>query len=137
LRASLSTQKDRVMNLNMHRDEIQLLRSELESARRQFEAVSARASQTNVESQTNQTNISVLNAASPPVDPSKPKVRLNVLVSIFLGTLLGVGLALLLELLNRRVRSADDLADLPNLPLLGQLSSAKRSIEIAGAGASA
>ena len=137
LRAALAAQKERVLQLNKQRDQIQLLRSELDSAQRQFEMVSARASQTNIESQTSQTNISVLNAATPPADPSKPKVLLNVLVSIFLGTLLGVGLALVLELINRRVRSAQDLTDLPNLPLLGQLSSAKRAIKLAGAGARA
>ncbi len=137
LRAALAAQKERVLLLNKQRDQIQLLRSELDSAQRQFEMVSARASQTNIESQTSQTNISVLNAATPPAGPSKPKVLLNVLVSIFLGTLLGVGLALVLELINRRVRSAQDLTDLPNLPLLGQLSSAKRAIKLAGAGARA
>ena len=93
LRAALAAQKERVLQLNKQRDEIQLLRSELDSAQRQFETVSARASQTNIESQTSQTNISLLNPATPPADPSKPKVLLNVLVSVFLGTLLGVGLA--------------------------------------------
>jgi len=137
LRAALAAQKERVLQLNKQRDEIQLLRSELESAQRQFETVSARASQTNIESQTSQTNISLLNPATAPADPSKPKVLLNVAVSIFLGTLLGVGLALVLELINRRVRSAEDLGDLPNLPMLGQLSSAKRAIKLAGAGARA
>lgn len=137
LRAALAAQKTRVLQLNKQRDEIQLLRSELDSAQRQFETVSARASQTNIESQTSQTNISLLNPAVPPADPSKPRLLLNVLVSIFLGTLLGVGLALVLELMNRRVRSTEDLADLANLPLLGQLSSAKRAIRLAGAGARA
>ena len=137
LRAALAAQKERVLQLNKQRDEIQLLRSELDSAQRQFETVSARASQTNIESQTSQTNISLLNPATPPADPSKPKVLLNVLVSVFLGTLLGVGLALVLELVNRRVRSTEDLADLPNLPLLGQLSSAKRAIKLTASGARA
>jgi capsular polysaccharide biosynthesis protein len=49
---------------------------------------------------------------------------LNILVSIFLGTLLGVGLALMLELANRRVRSGDELADALGVPLLGNISSA-------------
>ena len=137
LRAALAAQKDRVLNLNKQRDQIQLLRSELLSAQRQFETVSARASQTSVESQTSQTNISVLNVATPPSDPAQPRVLVNLLVSIFLGALLGVGLALVLELFSRRVRSSEDLADLPNLPLLGQLNSAKRAIKLAGAGASA
>ncbi|MBA4261276.1 MAG: chain length determinant protein EpsF [Comamonadaceae bacterium] len=137
LRAALAAQKDRVLLLNRQRDEIQLLRSELDSAQRQFEMVSARASQTNIESQTNQTNISLLNPATAPIEPSSPQVIFNLLASVFLGTLLGLALVLMLELINRRIRSTEDLVDLPNLPLLGQLSSARRAIKLVGAGARA
>nr|CBA27733.1 hypothetical protein Csp_A03760 [Curvibacter putative symbiont of Hydra magnipapillata] len=124
LQGALATQKARVLLLNKQRDELNVLRRDIESAQRAFEIVSQRASQTNIESQTNQTNIAVLNPASPPPDPSKPRVLLNVLVSIFLGTLLGVGLALVLELMNRKVRSTDDLVEALELPVLGAISSA-------------
>jgi polysaccharide biosynthesis transport protein len=62
---------------------------------------------------------------------------LNILVSIFLGTLLGVGLALMLELLNRRVRSADDLIDALGLPVLGSVSAATGMLARATTGARA
>lgn len=137
LQSALATQKSRVLVLNKQRDELNVLRRDIESAQRAFEVVSQRASQTNIESQTNQTNIAVLNAASPPPDPSKPRVLLNILVSIFLGTLLGVGLALMQELANRRVRSAQDLADALGLPVLGAISSATGMIQPALTGARA
>ena len=124
LQGAVAGQKARVLILNKQRDELNVLRRDIESAQRAFEMVSQRASQSNIESQTNQTNILVLNPAVPPTDPSKPRVLLNILVSIFLGTLLGVGLALVLELANRRVRSGDDLVDALGLPLLGSISSA-------------
>lgn len=122
LQGALAGQKARVLALNKQRDELNVLRRDIESAQRAFEIVSQRASQTSIESQTNQTNIGVLNAATAPADPSKPKLFLNILVSIFLGALLAVGLALMLELANRRVRSADDLADALNLPVLGTIA---------------
>jgi len=122
LQGALAGQKNRVLLLNKQRDELNVLRRDIESAQRAFEAVSQRAAQTNLESQTTQTNIAVLNPASAPPGPSKPKVFLNILVSIFLGTLLGIGLALLLELANRRVRSVDDLLEALNLPVLGSIA---------------
>ena len=122
LQGALAAQKARVLLLNKQRDELNVLRRDIESAQRAFETVSQRASQTNIESQTTQTNIAVLNPAAPPADPSKPKVLLNILVSIFLGTLLGVGLALMLELINRRVRSTDDLAEALDIPVLGSIA---------------
>lgn len=123
LTSALAAQKSRVLKINKQRDELNVLRRDIESAQRAFELVSQRASQTNIESQTNQTNILVLNSATAPTEHSKPRVFLNTLVSIFLGTLLGVGLALMLELSKRHVRSAQDLADGLDLPVLGSISS--------------
>lgn len=135
LQGALSHQKTKVLVLNKQRDELNVLRRDIESAQRAFEQVSQRASQTSIESQTNQTNIAVLNPATAPTDPSKPKVFLNILVSIFLGTLLGVGLVLMLELANRRVRSSADLAEALDLPVLGSVSSAAGMLQHAIAGA--
>ena len=135
LQGALASQKARVLVLNKQRDELNVLRRDIESAQRAFEQVSQRASQTNIESQTNQTNIAVLNPATAPTEASKPKVLLNILVSIFLGTLLGVGLALMLELANRRVRSAQDLLEALDIPVLGAISSATGMFKRATPGA--
>ena len=124
LQGALAAQKARVLLLNKQRDELNVLRRDIESAQRAFEIVSQRASQTNIESQTNQTNIAVLNPAVAPPDPSKPRVLLNTLASIFLGGMLGVGLALVLELMNRKIRSTEDLVEALELPVLGTISSA-------------
>lgn len=126
LRAALEAQKTRVLEINQQRDQINVLRREIESAQRLFDTLSARASQSTLESQTNQTNIAVLNPATPPAKPSGPRTRLNVALAMFLGGLLGVMFAVALEFLQRRVRSADDLSALGELPLLGQVSSARR-----------
>jgi chain length determinant protein EpsF len=137
LQSAVAAQKSRVLVLNKQRDELNVLRRDIESAQRSFEAVSQRASQSNIESQTNQTNISVLNPAAPPTDPSKPRVLLNILVSIFLGMLLGVGLVLAIELRNRRVRSADDLTETLDIPQLGTITSAVGTIKAISIGARA
>ena len=129
LQSALTAQKARVLILNKQRDEINVLRHDIDTAQRSFEALSQRASQTNVESQNNQTNLAVLNAASPPTEASSPRVLLNVLVSIFLGVLLGVSLTLMLELANRRVRSIDDLTQVLALPVLGSIASARKMLK--------
>ncbi len=125
LQGALAAQRSRVLQLNQQRDEVLVLQREVDAAQRAFDAVSARATQTNVESQANQTNVSLLTAAVAPLDHSKPKVFLNLLVSVFLGTLLGVGLALVLELIDRRVRSAQDLTESLGLPLLATIAQAR------------
>jgi len=132
LKRALATQKARVLELNRQRDELRVLRNDIDIAQRAFETISQRAAQTSLESQNSQTNIALLNAATAPIEPSRPRMLLNVLVSIFLGTLLGVGLALMLELANRKVRSSDDLAEALDLPVLGAIASAGRSLKRVG-----
>lgn len=115
---AIAKQKERVLALNKQRDELSVLKRDVESAQRAFEGVSQRSSQARLESLSTQTNAILLAPATEPINPSRPKVFLNLLVSIFLGALLGVGAALMLEMVNRRVRSVDDLADVIDLPVL-------------------
>ena len=118
LRAAIEAHKKRILQLKEGRDEAGVLQREVETAQRSYELVSQRLMQTNLESQNTQTNVSVLTPAQPPLDHSSPKLLLNTALAIFLGTLLGVGAALLMELIDRRVRSAADLAETLGLPVL-------------------
>jgi chain length determinant protein EpsF len=120
---AIQTQKNRVLALNKQRDEISVLKRDVESAQRAFEGVSQRSAQTRLESLSVQTNAVMLNPAAVPTRHAKPKLLLNLLVSVFLGTLLGVGFALMLELANRRVRSAEDLSEATDLPVLASIAS--------------
>jgi uncharacterized protein involved in exopolysaccharide biosynthesis len=121
LRAAVAAQKTRVLELNRARDELGVLLKDLDSAQRAFDAASQRFSQTRIEAQSEQSDVSILNPAVAPLEPSGPRVLLNTLVSILLGTILGVGLAILLELVNRPIRSASDLKDMLGIPVLGTI----------------
>ena len=81
--------------------------------------------QVRLESQSQQTNVTILTPASTPVTPSKPRVILNLLVGVISGAFLGLGLAYFLELNNRRVRSPGDLASITHLQVLSKIPSAK------------
>lgn len=125
LQGAVAAQKARVLEINRQRDEMLVQRRDIESAQRNFDLVSLRAAQTQMESQTSETNIAVLNEALVPTSPSQPRVALNVLVSLVLGGLLALGLALLLEFMHRKVRSTDDLFEVLDLPMLGAVGSAR------------
>ena len=115
---SLEAQKKRVLELTKEHDVINVLKRDVELAQRSFEATSLRSMQVRLESQAVQTNISVLNPASIPTDASSPKMLANMLLSLFLGTLLSVGIALVLEFMDRRVYSAEDLIEAMDIPVL-------------------
>jgi succinoglycan biosynthesis transport protein ExoP len=114
---AMERQKEKVLDLNRQRDQISVLKRDVEVAQRNFEGVSHRSAQTRLESVSVQTNIATLNPASVPTDPSHPRILLNLLASIFFGTVLGVAVAFGLELRNRRVRSIEDLMDAVQMPV--------------------
>ncbi|MGF6274136.1 succinoglycan biosynthesis transport protein ExoP [Massilia sp. UYP11] len=122
LRSELAAQKARVLELNRTRDELGPLLKDLEGAQRAFDSASQRHAQTRIEAQSEQSDVSVLNPAVPPTTPSGPRILLNTLAGIVLGAVLGVGVALLLELLARPVRSSNDLHDLLGIPVLGAIA---------------
>jgi len=124
---AMDIQKKRVLELNGQRDEISVLKRDVEAAQRSFEGVSQRSAQTRLESHSMQTNISPLNPAPIPTEYSRPRILLNVFISVFLGTLLGIVVALILELVNRRVRSTEDLVEIIDLPILATIPSAALS----------
>ena len=123
LREAMELQKKRVLELNGQRDQISVLQRDVEAAQRAFEGVSQRSTQTRLESLAAQTNIAILNPASMPTEASRPKILINLLVATFIGTLLGVAMALIREFRNRRVRSEEDLIEIIDLPVLATLSS--------------
>jgi succinoglycan biosynthesis transport protein ExoP len=122
LKAALETHKKRILEIKQQHDEISVLEREVESAQKDYEVVSQRYTQSNLESRSTQTNVSVLTPASEPIVPSSPKIVLNTLLSIFLGSLLGVGSAFVLELLDRRIRAAEDFEVGLGIPVLATIS---------------
>ncbi|MGB9991135.1 chain length determinant protein EpsF [Pseudoduganella rhizocola] len=122
IRAALDAQKAKVLELNRARDEMNVLNKDVESAQRAFDAASQRLSQTNIEGQSNQSEIAVLNPAVAPIKPAGPKILLNTILAGIMGTMLGLGFSILAEMLNRRVRSESDIADALQIPVLGAIN---------------
>jgi polysaccharide biosynthesis transport protein len=126
LAGAVGAQRARVMFLNKQRDEMNVYKRDVESAQKAYDAVSQSASQSRLQSLSNQANVVRLNTALVPMNPSSPKLLLNLIIAAFSGTLLGIGFAMLLELANRRVRSTADLVYALDVPVLASIGSAER-----------
>ncbi|UTY55792.1 chain length determinant protein EpsF [Massilia sp. erpn] len=119
IRAALAAQKAKVLELNRTRDEMNVLVKDVESAQRAFDTASQRFSQTKIEGQADQSDISVLNPAVAPIEPAGPRVMLNTALALVIGAMLGLGFSVLAEMLDRRVRSEGDLGEVLGIPVLG------------------
>lgn len=120
LATAYETQKKRVLAQKKQREELMLLVGEVQNAKQIYEAALQRYGQTRMEAQSTQTDIMVLTPAVAPIKSSKPRVVLNAALAVFLGGMLGVVMAFMMEMLDRRMRSAYDIAGF-GIPVLGEL----------------
>ena len=70
-------------------------------------------------------NVEVAQAATVPTEASSPKTPRNTVLGALFGLLIGLGVAFLLERLDRRIREPDDLEQVYGLPLLGVIPESK------------
>ena len=122
LRNALAAQRARVLADKEDRNELTVLARNVGSAQAAYDTAMQRYVVSQVESRASQANVTVLTPAVPPLKPSHPKPLLNIALSVVIGTMLGLGIVILAEMLDRRVRSSDDLAQGLDVPLLTVLN---------------
>ena len=104
----------------------QVLTRNVESAERAYDTAMQRYVVSQVESRVSQTNVAVLNPAVPPLAAYRPNIALNLALSLISGIAFGGILVVLLEMQDRRVRTAEDLLSMNRLPLLAVLGEERR-----------
>jgi len=119
LRSQIKAQRQRVLKMSGTRNQAAVLQADLATAQRDYDAVTQRLAQSSLESQMQQTDVSVLTQAAAPLYPSSPRLFLNTAIAVLLGGLLGIGAVLWRELTDQRLRSAEQLVALAGVPVLG------------------
>lgn len=71
-------------------------------------------------------SLTVISGPSVPTEPVSPDPTLNVGIGVLAGLALGVALAIARQMLDRSVRTAEDLAAATGLPTLAQIAAARR-----------
>ena len=64
-------------------------------------------------------NVRIVEMATPPAYPARPRKNLIYIVSVVGGLAMGIGVAFLAESLDNRVRSPEDVERAVGLPILG------------------
>jgi len=77
--------------------------------------------QSTMQSQFTGTNIAILSKAALSNEPSSPGLLTNVILAVLLGLVLGFGAAFVLEAVDRRVRTPEDLSEGLRVRTLGKL----------------
>ena len=115
--AAYNAQKSRVIAQRDTLDKLDQINRDIDVKRDQYTKAAGREAQLRLEASTNETTITPLGEATVPDKPSSPNIPLIIFGSIGFGAALGIGLALLIELFGRRVRSDEDLAYAAKAPV--------------------
>jgi succinoglycan biosynthesis transport protein ExoP len=120
-RDALVAQRSRVVQLKSLREEGLVLLRDVENAQRAYDQVQSRLSQSTLESHATLGNAFVLTAATPPQNPSSPRALINIGLAGVVGLALALAAAILLEMVDPRIRAHESTVALLGQPLLGVL----------------
>ena len=121
LKAALAKQKKESLDLNQKAIEYGVLRREVESARNMYELLIKRFKETSITEDMRTGNIRVVDKAEVPKNPFKPRKKLNIILAIIVGLVMGIGIAFFFEYLDDTIKIPEDIESHLNIPYLGSV----------------
>jgi uncharacterized protein involved in exopolysaccharide biosynthesis len=118
LQRTVASQRAKVLNSSrLHAQESKYL-LDLNSAQTVYKRALEGFDQITFAAQGHYSNVTPVSQATPPVKPSAPRLRLGLLLGCIAAGVLGLGIPFAYELVNRRIRSRDDLELHSGIPVL-------------------
>ena len=111
-----------MLEMKKHRDVIASYQRQMESVQKIYNSAIQKYDELLTAVNVNSPRLAVLRWAVAPYTHSKPKLQSNLLMSIPVGLLLGLGLVFLTEMSNRRLRHIEDLERELNFKVLGRVA---------------
>ena len=124
LEQALDAQKKLVLKLKSEHDKITVLQRDVDSAQQSYNTALNDLNTSSLQSMVDQTSVSIVDHATVPKFHTIPSVMKNLAIGAFGGLILGIGVALFMDLFIRRIHSKEDLASEVGVPLLGHLKKA-------------
>lgn len=116
-------QRQQAVQLNNDVAEYTVLQSGYEQTKKLCDILDDRIKELSVIEETGALNITVLETAEPASSPCEPQKAKTMAMALALGLFAGVGLALLCEWKDQRLRSTEEISALLGLPVLGAIPS--------------
>ena len=119
LKHALGRQKTESLDLNKKAVQFGVLKREAESARHMYEMLIKRFKETSLTEEMKTGNIRVIDKAEVPQFPIKPKTLRNLMLSVIIGLMFGIGSALFLEYLDNTIKMPEEIKEYLKIPFLG------------------
>jgi capsular exopolysaccharide synthesis family protein len=116
---ALDAQKAEALGMNRKAIEYSVLQRDVDSSKQIYQVLMQRAKETGVSGELKTSNIRVVDNAEVATKPVSPKTTLNLLLGIFGGAFIGIGLAFFFEYLDHHVKTPEEIEMKLGLPSLG------------------
>lgn len=119
LQEQLEIQKSKAFELSRREVQFNIMKREYDSLRDLHQAILRQLKEAQISSESSGSNITIAEPAAIPTTASSPRIKINLLVALCIGPLLGIGLAIVLESLDNTLKNPEDVQRSLNLPTLG------------------
>jgi uncharacterized protein involved in exopolysaccharide biosynthesis/Mrp family chromosome partitioning ATPase len=123
LETAVENQKNEALGVSKKAIQYNILKREADTDRQMYELVLQRLKETDLEGNVQANNIRIIDEAKVPRDPIRPRKRVNLVVSMLIGLVLGFSGALGVEYFDTTIKSRDDLERNIRQPILGVIPS--------------
>ena len=130
LDSAVSASRSRVLAQREKVDEAMRLRSDTQALRNQYDKLADRSAGLRQEALNDSAAVTLMEGAQAPDTPDSPNVGLILIGSFALGLGSGVFVALIVELMRRRVRSVEDLSRSSDAPVIGVINAPPTSLAL-------
>jgi len=130
LRKELEIQQQEAMRLQDAAVDYNILKRELESSTQHYQALLARSKEAVASTQIKASKVSVVDAAKMSRYAYRPRVALNLLLALIVGTVVGCGACVMLDMMDNSIRTAEDVEKELGESLLGMVPEIEEDDEI-------
>lgn len=125
LQTSVENQKLLALDLNDRATQYMIMKREVDTNKAIYQSLLERVKEIESMVGVDSSNIYIVDRASLPILPYKPKVLLNLMLAIVVGLFSGIGLAFLMEHFEDTITDPDQIADRFQIPILGLIPFSK------------
>lgn len=130
MRARVDELKKDVLDLQQRSIQYNILKREVDSNRSLYESLLQRFKQVDIAGGAGSNNVFIVDRAEVPAAPSSPQLTRSVLIALVLGFIGAFSGAFVLEHLDSRIRTIEDLERISNLPTLGIIPSVSGGVPL-------
>jgi len=119
LRKQLKDSKIEAQNLNEKFIQYSVYKREMETNRQLYDSLLLKMKEQSITGETQPINLWIVERASIPLKPFKPRIKVNLLLGLVVGLFGGIGLAFFVEYLDQSIKYPEETEQALKVPVLG------------------